>query len=268
LKVIAISNQKGGVGKSTVSVHLAVGLARRGFRTVLVDVDTQAHATGWLLGDEWPDDAVTSFDALTKGTIAGRALVQSDLSENLFVLPAVPDELARTEAALASAVGREKLLAASLSDLQGVDFVVIDTPPNLGVPVMASICAADHVLSPVAPAFLSLDGLSAQSRVMDSARRLLGAKVDLLGYLLFASDRREALPAQARKKLPADKLFDAEIRVSTAAKYLPDRRKTAWDAGEDPRGAEDYAAVLDELLKRLGHDKKRAAKERRAHGQA
>ena len=257
---LAISNQKGGVGKTTLSVHLAVGLALQGHKTLLLDVDPQAHSTGWALGDEWPDDAPTAFDALTRGTLSGRMPLASPLAKGLFVLPSEGNKISKAEATLANEPGRERLLGEALSELQGIDFVIIDTPPAVGIQVLSSLCASDAVVAPVTPSFFSLEGLKSQEVLIQTAQKRLQARVQVLGYVLFASDRRESTPAQVRGLLPHGMVFDQEIRVSSAAKALPGHRKTAWDDGMDARGAEDYAALLDETLNRLSTRKQEVAR--------
>lgn len=263
MRTFAIANSKGGVGKTTLAVHLATGLAREGHRVLLADLDPQANATGWLLGPLEPA-ARGVADVLTKGRppdagelhpVPGR--------DGLTVLPSTPS-LAGADLALAGEVAGETVLRRALAPLRTrFDFVVLDCPPTLGLTVLSALCAADTVIAPVLGAYLSLTGLKRLEDTCERIRERLGARTRVLGYVLFAADPREAITAEARELLEREapgRLLSAEVRVSTAAKALPARRETAWDEGADPRGAEDYPAVLAEIMARLegGKTSKRA----------
>lgn len=252
MRVLAVANSKGGVGKTTLAVHLAVGLAQEGHRTLLVDLDPQGHATAWLLGLDASGPGVA--EALLARRIAPEMLRAIDGRDRLRLLAATP-ALAATEHPLARAIGGQLVLRKVLEDqAQAFDYAVLDCPPALGFYVLSALCASDGVLAPVPAAFLSFAGLRQLEDGVNQARELLGVDTRILGYVLFAADPREAITEEARAGLrqeAGDKLYRAEIRVSTAAKSLPARRVTAWDPHEDDRGAEDYPAVLKETLKRL-----------------
>jgi chromosome partitioning protein len=246
--VIADVNMKGGVGKTTVTVTLADGFARRGHRTLVVDLDSQAHATAWLRPEG--EDPVSSYDVLTTGKFS-KPPARATGRENLFILPATED-LMNADVALTQGIGKEALLRRALDSMKAdFEFVLIDCPPNLGKSVVAALIAADAVLAPVTPSYLSMSGLVRLDEAMQLAREHLKSQAQLLGYLLFATDSREVVTREARELLAAGgKLFAAEIRSSAAAKTLAAQHQTAWDPKVDPRGAEDYARVLDEVIAR------------------
>jgi chromosome partitioning protein len=252
---LALANSKGGVGKTTTAVHVATGLARAGHRTLLVDLDPQANATAWLVS-QVPPTATTSAEALTTGRVdTGRLLgvPVEDGAPPLRLLPATA-ALASADLQLAGEVAGETLLGRALDGLAGeVDFAILDCPPNLGLTVLSALCAADGVVAPVLPAFLSLAGLRRLEDTCERIRVRLNVRTQVLGYLLFAADAREAITAESRELLrreAGEKLLTSEIRVSTAAKALPAHRRTAWSAGADARGREDYEALVAELLER------------------
>jgi len=261
MKTLAIANAKGGTGKTTLAVHLATGLARQGKRVLLVDLDPQASATSWLLGIGHDANVGTAEALLSKRIehdhirpIAGR--------DGLFLMPATT-ALAASE----DVISRRPLAHLTLGKvLRGVagsyDFAILDCPPAAGFYVVSALCAADGVVAPVLGAFLSLAGLRRLEEVVAEVREGLDSTTQVLGYVLFAADPREAITAEAREILGKEaggKLYKAEVRVSTAAKALPARRETAWDAGADPRGAEDYPAIMRETLERLDGRRQKGA---------
>jgi chromosome partitioning protein len=259
MQVLAVANSKGGVGKTSVAVHLAVGFANSGQDTLLVDLDQQGNATAWLLG-------AMPTHGIAEALAAGKAVIEDPGRDqpghimavhgrpHLWLAPASP-ALSQTDLQLSSEVGGETVLREVLHEHRALfDVVVLDCPPHLGITVLSAVCAADAVLAPVLPAFMSLAGLQRLEETVGRVRSRLRAKAEVLGYLLFAVDSREAITGEVRELLAkqGNKLFAAEVRLSTAGKALPAQRATAWDAGVDPRGAADYAAVLEETRTRLG----------------
>lgn len=253
MKTIAISNVKGGTGKTSTTVHFADGLARAGKRVLVVDIDSQSHATEWLgYSSHGAPRHATALDALTTGALPGPLL---QVKENLFLLPA-DQRLAGAELQLAQEVGGTFLLRKALEPLaRDLDLVLIDCPPNLGLTVLSALCAADAVVVPVVPSCLSISGLLKLEDAVSKVRERLGAPTRILGYLLFAADARENITAETRKVLRSsrgDLVFDAQVRISTAAKLLPARHVSAFEEKYDPRGEADYRAVIDEMFTRLG----------------
>jgi chromosome partitioning protein len=246
---LAIASAKGGVGKTTLAVHLAAGLARLGHRTLLVDADAQAHATRWLLGT-LPEGPGTS-DALLGHRPHPH---QVPNREHLAVLAGGP-AVAAAELRLASEVAGETLLQRALAQVaDAFDYAVIDTPPATSLAVVGALVAAEAVLVPTPAAFLALAGLAQVRDTVDRVRERLGADVELLGAVLTFADAREGVTAEVRELLRRElgrTLYRAEVRISSAAKALPAHQAVAWDAGHDARGAEDYTAVVAETLTRL-----------------
>jgi chromosome partitioning protein len=254
VRTLAIANAKGGTGKTTLAVHLAVGLAVQGRRVLLVDLDPQANATAWLLGAAHPIRSGAA-EALVARRIAPEHLHAIPGRERLSLLPA-SKALAASEPSLSRRPAPDSALRAALRSVsEAFDFAIVDCPPAAGFYVVSALVAADAVVAPVLAAFLSLAGLARLEELVADVREGIGSDLSVLGCVLFAADRREAITAEARETLQAAagaKLYSAEVRVSTAAKVLPANRATAWDDGADERGREDYRKVLKETLTRLG----------------
>jgi chromosome partitioning protein len=251
MKTIAVTNMKGGVGKTSVSVHLATGLAQN-HRVLLIDTDPQGNATAWMLGLERIEEGMGTAEVLRGGKLEQKHI--SKVGTNLELLAATR-ALEGVEHTLAAEVGGQLVLKRALQRYNGEkwDYVIIDCGPTLGLTVLNGLCAAEWVIAPVLSAFLSLVGLRRLEETVELIRDRLNQKTRVLGYVLFAADPREAITQEARdilRKEAPGKLFKAEVRVSAAAKALPDQRRTAWDGG-DERGAEDYAALMKETLRRL-----------------
>lgn len=251
MRIVAVASSKGGVGKTTLAVHLAVGLAGTGRKVVLVDLDPGGHATTWLLGDRYPTgiaEALVSEDE----RLAPEQLVPIEGRPKLYLVPASP-RLKTVDSEIRS-FGRETILRTVLRKLSKIDVVVIDCPPEDGFLSSSAVYAADGVIVPVLPGYLGLSGLVDVQTLIDQVRKRGRARVTLLGAVVFGADDRETTPDEARagiRRLAPDALYTSEIRYSRAAKSLPAYRTTAWDPGADARGAEDYRAVLSETETRL-----------------
>lgn len=245
MRTVAIAAQKGGVGKTTTTVHLAAALARHGLRTLVVDLDPQAHATALLVPREQHSGRGTA-NVLLGG--AGIREVVSKTPHRVDVCAATR-ELAGAELALASEVGREGLLRQALREVQGNwDVCLLDCPPSLGLLTANALVAADAVLSPVLPSYLSILAVKEFETSIAKVRSRLNGSLEPLGYLLCAVDARERLADDAREALRAQvgkALWALEVRVDARLKAAPGASRAKG------RGADDYDAVADELRRRL-----------------
>jgi chromosome partitioning protein len=255
VRTLAIANAKGGTGKTTLAVHLAVGLARRGRRVLLVDLDPQGSASTWLLGLDHGIGGGVAEALLARRIGPDHAHLVPGYEKRLMILPATPGlEVAKDQ--IASRPVAHLTLRRALRDVAAsYDDVVLDCPPAVGFLTVSALCAADAVLAPVLAAYLSLAGLRRLGELVAEVREGLESTVQVLGHVLFAADPREAITQEARATLQGAtgaKLLRSEVRISTAAKSLPARRMTAWDDGADERGREDYPRLLREVAANLG----------------
>jgi chromosome partitioning protein len=255
-RVICIANQKGGVGKTTTAVNLAAGLARRGHRTLLLDLDIQGSASATLgppLGAGEPSVAEClveerPFDGVVRETS----------TKNLLLAPS-GESLAVVDIHLATAMGRERVVERCLASgglREELDVVVIDTAPYLGLLTTNALVAADDVLVPVSCEYLPILGLKLFNETLGRIRSRLHARARVLGYLLTMVDRRESITAEIEALLRrtfGDQVLPHGIRINTKHKASPSHRKTIFEyEGRSGRGRVDYERLTDEVVKRAG----------------
>jgi len=266
--IVAVANQKGGVGKTTTAVNLAAGLARRGLRTLLVDLDIQGSASATLGASPEEGQVDVARVLLDEGRSLDDAVVPTRI-EHLSVAPA-GEQMALVDLHLASAYGRERVFERALRGpvCQGMDVIVVDTAPYLGLLTINALVAAHKVLIPVSCEYLPMLGLKLLGDTLDKLRDRAGAKADVLGYVLTLVDRRERITAEVEDLLRGrfgDAVFKTVIRATTHHKAAPSHRRTIFEhEPEGGRGREDYEGLTAEVITRGGltPPRKRAAKKR------
>jgi len=249
--ILALLNNKGGVGKTTTAVNLAAAMGRGGRRVLLVDLDSQASAT-FSLGVprsgllSWSHDVLEAGGALHRwirpsGT-EGVDLVPGDLS------------LASADLLLADLQGREQRLRRALIPLHGgYDFIILDSPPSLSLLPINALVASDAFIIPVIPEYLALEGLVNFMTVVERVRTGIGNSSSLLGIVITQADYRVRLTEEIVGLLRdrfGDDVFDTEIRINVRLAEAPSFGKSIFDYDGSAAGAKAYEQLCNEVMRR------------------
>jgi chromosome partitioning protein len=251
--IIAIANEKGGTGKTTLAVNLGAALAIRGMKTLLIDMDPQGNAS-YILSKITEDDPAM-YSVLTEKDIAIQAIIQPTATESLDIAPSNL-HLAGAELQLATLLGRENALRRKLTPelVDRYDFLLIDTSPSLGLLTINALNAADYALIPVSCDFLSLVGLTLLFDTIRLCQDQLGSHVRVLGLVANRYDRREKVSAEvlnALKRQFNTLLFETVIRVNVRLKEAPSYRQSIYEYDPVCPGAKDHLALANKLVKKI-----------------
>ncbi|EYD74150.1 Chromosome (plasmid) partitioning protein ParA / Sporulation initiation inhibitor protein Soj [Rubellimicrobium mesophilum DSM 19309] len=253
-KIMAVANQKGGVGKTTTAINLGAALARRDRRVLLVDLDPQGNASTGL-GAPPEDRHVTSYDLLL-GEATPQEAVRETTSPNLLLVPSTSD-LSAADLELGQRQGRTQLLRGALrqplmADLD-LDYILIDCPPSLNILTINALVAAQSVLVPLQSEFFALEGLSQLMLTIREVRQTANPSLRIEGVALTMVDRRTSLAQQveadARENL-GTLVFQTVIPRNVRLSEAPSHAQSVLDYDPSSAGANAYRALAAELLAR------------------
>ncbi|MGH7738495.1 MAG: ParA family protein [Candidatus Tyrphobacter sp.] len=252
-RVIALVNQKGGVGKSTTAVNLGAALAILGHAVLVVDADPQGNTTTGL-GIEKSAVVASTYEVLMRHAAIEEAIVPTEI-ERLRLLPATID-LAGAEVELVSELSREtRLREAVVSVAGGFEYVLVDSPPSLGLLTVNALVAASEAMIPVQAEFYALEGLSQLTRVVERVRGALNPGLHVSGVLVTMYDGRTRLATDVLAELARffpEEIFKTQIPRNVRLSEAPSFGKPVMIFDPKSRGAQAYMALAREVAQPAG----------------
>lgn len=247
-QVIAVTNQKGGVGKTTTTINVAYNLAKSGKKVLLVDLDPQGNATSGL--------SVSKSKKTTRDVLSGSATlkeaVQNTAYKNLSVLP-TDAQLATLETEIATAKDRAIRLKKVFLESE-FDVILIDCPPSLGLLTVNALTAAQSVIIPVQTEYYALEGLGQLLETMKLVRQALNPKLAILGVVMTMHNTRTTLSAQVEEQLKTnfkDRLFQTAVPRNIRVAEAPSHGKPVGEYDKWSKGARAYKQLTKEVMERL-----------------
>lgn len=251
-KIIAVANQKGGVGKTTTAINLAAGLAGKGLKTLLLDLDPQSNAT--LSFSKPESHRISLYDVLGGEASLEESLIEIEATPNLTLGPASL-ALAKLETKLIGEIDAHFKLTDHLQPVvDRYDTVVIDTPPTLGLITVNALVAATHVLIPIQSSYFALEGTDDLLETIDRVKVRANPDLQILGAVLTLYDKRTKLSRDVHEqvgKVFGPKLFDTRIHKNVRLEESPAYQQAIFNYAPRSSGAYDYYRLSEEVLSRV-----------------
>lgn len=248
--IITIANQKGGVGKTTTSINVSAALAFLGYKTLLVDMDPQTNSTVSFIDPHTVKYSI--FDLLENIELSFEDVVQTTGINNLSILPA-SISLAKLESKLISEIDGHFRLKDKIDGFKyKYDYIIIDTPPTLGLITINSLVAATHLLIPIQSSYFALEGTDDLLETFEKVRSRSNTELDLLGVVVTMHDKRTVIAKDSMthiKKLFGNKVFKTVIARNVRLEESPAYKESIFTFAPNSKGAEEYQQLAKEIVK-------------------
>jgi chromosome partitioning protein len=250
--IISITNQKGGVGKTTTAINLAAALATKGLKTLLIDLDPQGNSTMSFVDRKVVEKSM--YEVLTEPNVGFKQVVQQSNLKNLWVAPS-RISLAKIESKLLGEIdGHFRLRDRMEGVRKRFDAILIDTPPTLGMITVNALVASTHVLIPIQSSYFALEGTDDLLETIEKIKARPNPSLRILGVVVTLHDRRTVIGKDVFEQIAGvfgDRVFKTTISKSVRLEESPAHRESIFTFAPNSSGASEYYSLSEEVLSRV-----------------